>query len=170
VDPRRLSAGERVAAGSGLLLLVSLFLPWYTSSGHHVDAWQAMSVDDVIFAFAGLAALLAAAATAARPSGPVPIVYTVLAAFPGSVAAVLAVWRLVDPAPPVDVGLGIGAWLGLAGALGIAVGTWTGMHDDGPERRGESAARASGEAWRARSELLTLPPDTGQGGAGERGA
>lgn len=160
MDPRRLSAGEWIAGISGLALLVSLFLPWYTLGGNHVTAWQAMTVDDVLLALAGVAAVTGVVATARRTPA-VPVAYTVLAGLAGLIATVLTAWRLADPAPAVAVGLGAGAWLGLAASLAIAGGAWAGTHDEGRARRSPSAERAAASAGIERAELLTLPPDGG---------
>ena len=158
MDPRRLTAGEWIAAAGGVVLVVALFLPWYRVGGTHVNAWQSMAVDDVLLAIAGVGAVVAELATARR-GGAVPIAYTVLAGLGGIIAVILVVWRMLDPAPPVDVSLGAGAWLGLAGALAIAGGCWAGMRDEGPGRRGEAVERAGAEAALERAELLPLPPD-----------
>jgi hypothetical protein len=154
---------ERVAAIGGVVLLVALFLPWYTKDGRHATAWETMSVADILLALAAVGAIAAAVATAARPGAPVPIAFTALASLPATVGLVVAVWRVVSPAPPVDVGLGAGAWLGLAAAVAIAVGEWTGLADEGPERRDEARERTATEAERARAELLTMPPEAGGG-------
>ena len=163
MDPRRLSRGEWIAGISGLALVVSLFLPWYTADGEQATAWQTMTVDDVLLALVGLAAIAAVVVTARRARA-VPIAYTVLAGLAGIVAAVIAAWRLVDPAPPADVGLGVGAWLGLVASLGIAGGAWAGTHDQGPARRDPEVERAAAAAALRQTELLPLSPDRGPAG------
>jgi hypothetical protein len=161
VDPRRLSAGEWVAAVSGVLLVISLFLPWYTSGGRSATAWQAMTVDDVLMAVAGVGAVVAVLATATRAGIAVPVAYIVLAAIVGMVAAIVAIWRVVDPAPAGEVGLGVGAWIGLAAALGVAGGSLAGARDEGPARRSANAEKAAAEAARGRAELLSIPAGPG---------
>jgi hypothetical protein len=163
VDLRRLSRGEWIAAISGVVLLVSLFLPWYTAGGHSATAWESMTVDDVLLAVAGLGGLAAAVAGAARPGTATPVTYIVLAGLGGILAAILALWRVLDPAPPVDVGLGAGAWLGLAAAFGLAAGAFAGARDEGPARRSEAASRAAAEEGLRRSELLSLSAQRGIG-------
>ena len=158
MDPRRLSAGEWIGAAGGVVLVVALFLPWYRVGGAHVNAWDSMAVDDVLLAIAGVGAVVAALATARR-RGAVPVANTVLASLGGIVAVILVVLRMLDPAPPVDVSLGVGAWLGLAGALAVAGGFWAGMKDEGPERRSAARERAAAKAALERTELLPLPPD-----------
>ena len=44
VDLHRMRPAELLAAVAGLLLAVSLFLPWYEFSGVREDAWNALTV------------------------------------------------------------------------------------------------------------------------------
>jgi hypothetical protein len=71
---------------------------------------------------------------------------------------VLTVFRLLSPAPDVDVSLAVGAWLGLAGAVAALVGVLRGMRDEGPARRSPEAERAAAAAALGRAELLSLQP------------
>jgi cation transport ATPase len=161
VDPRRLSAGEWIAAGGAVVLLVALFLPWYGVGSADATAWQAMAVDDVLFAVIVAGALAAIAVTAWSRRLTAPVAYMALTALAGIVAFVVALWRLADPAPPVDVSREIGAWLGLIGAAALAAGALYGMRDEGPERRSAEAAKAAADSAHARVELIPLPPDVG---------
>jgi hypothetical protein len=163
VDPRRLSFGEWIAGACGLLVVVSLFLPWYSAGGHDLTAWQAMTVDDVILALTGLGAIVAAVMAALHPGRPVPMQFIVLAGVGGVIGAIVAVWRVVDPAPPGDVGLGLGAWLGLVGALGVAAGAMAGAADEGPARRSQQSAERAARAAQAAAELVSLPAERGMG-------
>jgi hypothetical protein len=162
VDPRRLSAGEWIAAGGAIVLLVSLFLPWYSVGSKDLTGWEAMSVNDVLLALISVGTLLAMATTASRRRAAVPVVFTVLATIAGFVALVLTVWRIADPAPAGEVTRAAGAWLALLGAAGITVGAAVGMRDEGPARRTPAAERAAAAASLERAELLPLPPDAGE--------
>jgi hypothetical protein len=159
VDPRRLSAGEWIAAGGAVLLIVSLFLPWYTVAGEHVTAWQSMTVDDVLLAAVGLGTLTGAGLTMRRSRPAVPVVYASLSTI---VALIVVLWRIADPAPAAHASRAVGAWLGLAGAAVVAVASWIGMGDEGPARRSDAAERAAANAALERAELVSLPPDAGQ--------
>jgi hypothetical protein len=95
MDARRLRLGEWLLGGSGALLLVSLFLPWWGLEGPWGElgpggpaeagffdsgaeatvttftAWQVFSVADVLFALLGVLALVAVALVArGRVPGP----------------------------------------------------------------------------------------------------
>jgi hypothetical protein len=123
---------ELIAAGSGLLLIVALFLPWYTRdtdiAGAVISqtwtAWQATAVIAGVLFLIGAVAI----ATVAAPSGfrgdrlLVPL---------GLLALALVVFRAIDlPLPDVDLvegdsadtGRGAGLWLALVASVGVVVG------------------------------------------------
>jgi hypothetical protein len=157
VELRRLSRGDWVAAFAGIVMLVALFLPWYTSGGKSLSAWESMAVDDVILAVAALLAIAAAFVVAFPWLSSVSVATTSLAVLPAAVGLVVTGYRLVSPAPPFDVSLGVGAWLGLAATLAIAVGGWAGAKDEGPARRRPEAERRIATEAMERAELLDLP-------------
>jgi hypothetical protein len=164
VDPRRLSLGEWISGSGALLVLVSLSLPWYSVGGTNLTGWQAMSVDDVLITLAALVTLVAVAVDAMPRFAGVSIAALALASMPAVLGLVLVVFRLADPAPAADASLEIGAWLALAGSLGMAGGLAASMRDQGPARRGAERERAAAAAALARAELLSVP---GQPGSGE---
>jgi len=123
---------ELIAPGSGLLLIVALFLPWYTRDTDIAGAvisqtWTAWQSTAVI---AGVLFLIGAVAigTVAAPSGfrgdrlLVPL---------GVLALALVVFRAIDlPLPDVDLvegdsvnaDRGLGLWLALVASVGVLVG------------------------------------------------
>jgi uncharacterized membrane protein len=159
VVPRRLSAGEWLALGAGLLLVVALFLPWYSVSGVDANAWEAFAVTDVILLLAALLAIAGPLATAGDRTFPMSIAVLALGSILGIVASVAALTRLLNPPGPGEVEREIGAWLGLAGAFLCAAGCWRGMKDEGPARRNPELERRAAAAARERAEHLQLPPD-----------
>jgi hypothetical protein len=164
VEPRRLSRGDWIAAIGGIALLVSLFLPWYSAGDQSQTAWQAMAVDDVILAIVAVLAIGAAVIVGIPRLRSVSVATTSLAILPAVVGLLLTVYRLVSPAPPVDVSLDVGAWLGLAATMAIAVGAWTGANDEGPARRRAKAERRAAQEALARAELLKLPAEGANSG------
>jgi uncharacterized membrane protein len=170
VDARRLSPAEWIAGFGGVLLIVSLLLPWYSAGGQDATAWQAMSVDDVLIAVTALLALAAVVIDSTERGSGISIAALSLASLPAFVALVLVVYRVADPAPSVDVSLEIGAWLGLLGALCTFFGVLFGMRDEGPARRSREAERAAAAAALQRAELLDISGRPGSAGAGEGGA
>jgi hypothetical protein len=164
MEPRRLSRGDWLAAIGGVSMLVALFLPWYSADGESATAWQSMAVDDVILAIAAMLAIAAAFIVALPRLYSLSVAATALAILPAAIGLVVTLYRLISPAPPVDVSLEVGAWLGLAAAAAIAVGAWTGAKDEGPARRSPEAERRATAEGLARAELLELPP----GGVSDR--
>jgi hypothetical protein len=159
VDARRLSRGEWLAGPSGVLMIVALFLPWYSVRGRNLTAWQSMAFDDVILFVAALMAIGSAFAVARRTFAGFSVATTSLAILPAAIGLIVTVYRLLSPAPPPDAGLEIGAWLALVAAIGILIGAWAGATDEGPARRNAAAERRATEEGLARSELLALPGD-----------
>ena len=133
MNPRWLRPGDWLAALGGVVLLVALFLPWYTVSGDDQDltGWQAFSVIDVLLALAALTGIALAVLTAVRRTPAVPVAFAVLGLPIGALAALIVMIRLVDPPGPNDLlGPGAGAWLSLAGALAVATGAWLSIRDE----------------------------------------
>ena len=139
MDMRRLRAGEWITAGSGICLLVSLFLPWYGSSteGGASDAsgWESLALLDIVLALIAAAAVGLLVITAAQRLPAVPLTLNTFVALAGLVAVVLVLVRVVD----LPDGAGArewGLWLGLAGAVGIVAGALVAMRDERPSRPG----------------------------------
>lgn len=156
MDLRRLSWGEWLAGASGVVLIVALFLPWYSAGGNRANAWQTMAFDDVILCVTASLAIAAAFIVAVRRLAGVSVAATSLAILPAAVTVVVTIYRLVSPAPAVDVSLDVGAWLALAAALGIGVGAWNGAIDEGPARRNPALEREAARAAFAKAELVRL--------------
>jgi hypothetical protein len=146
-------------------MLIALFLPWYSTDGTSWSAWEAMAVDDVILAVTAVIAIVAAFVVGVPRLGSVSVAVTSLAILPAAVGLVVTVYRLISPAPSVDVSLEYGAWLGLLAAAAIAIGAWSGAKDEGPARRSAEAERRAAEEGLAQAELLKLPSGRGGGDA-----
>jgi hypothetical protein len=135
----RVRPGEWLAGAGGVLLIASLFLTWYPAPaappragatpyaplGGFGTGWQAFAVVDVILTILALSgpALLVVQATWSSPA--LPATLSIVAILAGFVATILVAIELLTP--PDGAGLGAGAWLGLAGALGLLVGGWWSM-------------------------------------------
>jgi hypothetical protein len=141
--------GEPIAGLGGVLLLVSLFAPWYrdgvyvvTRGGGNTEtvsvlatgdlaAWRVFAVVDVLLAL--LAAIAIAVPVVARLADEPakPIAAAVIASAAGPIAIALVVFRLIDtPTPYGDLQLRPGAWLALAGALIAWIGSWMALRDE----------------------------------------
>ena len=137
MDTSRLTSGDITAGVGGIVLLISLFLPWYGvsvnvagfSASENASGWEVFStIDIILFAIAVVAITLVAlkALDQVPAETPVPLILLGL----GALAVLLIIYRLIDsPAPSdlpdeVDVSRKIGIFIGLIGAAGIAYGGW----------------------------------------------
>ena len=143
MDTSRISFGEMVAAVSGLVLFIVMFMPWFGVSADFegvgttsvdANAWESFGfIDIVLFLVALLAigAALARAAGAVPPELPAPLGMIVAAG--GVLAVLLILYRLIDTpgesvsgfGAEIDVGRKVGAFLGLIAAGGVAFGGYT---------------------------------------------
>jgi hypothetical protein len=140
---------EPIAGLGGVLLLVSLFLPWYTPNlptafdgatlqvNHFtlvvesVTAWQAFTFIDIVLAVLAVLAILVPVVPVATSGPAKSIGIAVIASATGWIAVGLVAFRLLDPPGPNGaIDLRYGAWLALAGAILAWVGSWLSMRDE----------------------------------------
>jgi hypothetical protein len=119
IGARPLEAGVLLAGLGALLLLVSLFLAWFTPG---IEAWDVFEVWDLVLAALAIATLVAVAARLGV-GPPRPASWLLV---PAVVAFVVVVATLLDHPPVVD-GPGhdpsTGIWLALAAAALMIAGT-----------------------------------------------
>jgi len=116
--PRRLETGPLLVILGALLVLVALFLPWYTGE---LTAWDVFEVWDLVLAAFAVAAIAAAIGLLSPDVALVDrrwLPATVLA------AVVVVAAEILDP-PPAATGQDprTGAWLALGGAVLMGAGT-----------------------------------------------
>lgn len=144
----RLRRGEALAAGSAIALLVLMFFPWYDLEfnrglllklvGSGRTAWEALDVIAPLLALSSLLVLGLVLARLLRPGWRPAIVPGAATAVLGALAAALVLYRILVT-PDLDglaglefeVAPGLAAFLGLAAALGIAVGGYRAMREEG---------------------------------------
>lgn len=135
VDPSRLSPGEFLGMGAGLVLFASLWLPWFTTSadnpnsrlagasgGDGVNAWQVFGSLDVLLALAATAPFILSWIIARGHS---------LTWKPGEVTMIVGITAFVlvlcngiilgRPGDSVDIGLAIGYFVALIASAGMLV-------------------------------------------------
>jgi hypothetical protein len=132
-DLRRLRAAELLAAPSGLLLGLALFLPWYSFPSGNLDAWSAFAVIGFLIAPAALAALGLTWVTLTRAAPALPVAMGVWTTLLGLVATVCVVLRLLI-APSGSIDRCAGVWVGLAGAVLVTLAGWLAITDERPSR------------------------------------
>jgi hypothetical protein len=129
VDLRRIRHGEWIASVSGVVLLVALFLDWYSAEGGaSASGWESFTVTDVLMALAALfgIALALGAATQRSPAVPQTVSQlTVPVAFVAAIAVVVQALSLPVGADSREIGL----WLGIAATFGVLVGAWRSIGD-----------------------------------------
>ena len=164
MDLRRLRAGEWITAACGVVLLASLWLPWYSgpfTGRASLSAWQSLAAVDVLLALIAASAVALLVVTAVEGVPAVPIALSVFVAFAGMLGVVLVLIRLLS-LPDGVAGREWGLWLALAGAVGIVVGALVAMRD---ERRSPPGRHTdlTGRPVSGPPEIETLPaPRPGQ--------
>ena len=137
----RLSQGQMIAAVGGIALLVATFLPWIGVSGPSLPSNLPGAVDtstdeniwkgptlDVYLLITGVVALLPALLAVTDSSEEFSFVSAATLLL-GTVAVILvAVWLTVDF--PDGAERKIGAFIGLGGAIVIAVGGFRAMQEE----------------------------------------
>lgn len=120
--------GEVISGISALLLLVSLWLPWYgTASEAGLAALGALGYLLLVVAALGLLVFLA---QVTQPSAALAVA---LAACGLSVSLVGTVWTLIRVlSPPEGAATGFG-WLALLGVAGVLAGFALGLRDEGDD-------------------------------------
>ena len=137
MDTSKLTPGDISAGVGGVVLLISLWLPWYGvsvnvagfSASSDASGWEVFSTIDIILFLVAIAAIaLVVLKAAGQLPAEVPVALVLLGL--GGLAVLLILYRLIDtPAPSdlpdqVDVSRKIGLFLGLIGAAGVAYGGW----------------------------------------------
>jgi hypothetical protein len=135
LDTSRLSPGEFAGMAAGLVLFLSLWLPWFTTSednrfsrlagasgGDGVNAWQVFSTLDILLVLAATAPfilswIIARGHKLTWKPGEVTMIV-------GATAFVLILCNgviLGRPGDTVEIGLGIGYFVGLVASVGLLV-------------------------------------------------
>jgi hypothetical protein len=139
----RLRGGELLAGGGGILLLGTMFLPWFGkvspfctplegySCGHDFNAFQAFGFTDIWLLLAALAAI-AMALAGANAKTDAQITSAAMTVPLGLVATLLVLYRVIDPPGSLDHRIGV--FLGLAGCIAITYGSWRAVRNETPSR------------------------------------
>jgi hypothetical protein len=130
---RRVRTGELVAGVAGVVLLVVLFLPWYSIGGRNLSAWATFGVIDLVLALIAVLAIALLVLQVAGRGPAAPVALAVITATLSIVAFVLVAYRILNQPGPNDlVGVSVGAWLGLLATAVIGCGTWLSLADERP--------------------------------------
>jgi hypothetical protein len=129
---RRLRSGELLVGAGSICLIVSMFVPWYSSPIGNLDLWDTFGPAAALILAAlcaGLAVVVSALTERGDPSLAVASgVWCVVLGMAGTIAAIV---RLLER--PQNAGSTcIGPWLGVAGTLAILIGSWLVLRDERP--------------------------------------
>ena len=118
------AAGERLTWVSGLVLMLSSFMGWYSGSGDgitiSVTGWNTGTLGKLVF-FIGLAVLVLEGLHQANVELPAAVPESLVQIALGSLATIFVLIRLIsipDQFLPAS-GRGIGIWISLLAALGV---------------------------------------------------
>ena len=150
MDLRQLNRGELMAALGGALLVVSIFLPWYTLGNHYArvgscgpnapgstcSAWNALTVFPYLFLLGAVAPIVLAYIIArghalAWPRGE-------LTAVVAMIALILALFLgLVDKpgSPSGEISVAWGWFVAVAGTLLMLIGAAWRSQESAPRRK-----------------------------------
>jgi hypothetical protein len=152
-DTTRARLGDLVAAGSAVLLFISLFFNWYSVSVHIAgfsqsegfSGWTVLSIIDILLF---IIALVAVGLAVARMADAIPRTAAVspglVVLILGAIATILVLFRIIDipgggdvaDIPGVDLGRSFGIFVALIASLGITAGGWIGWNEEGKPRPG----------------------------------
>jgi hypothetical protein len=133
MSPGRLRLGELIALAGAICVIVALALSWYQTASASLSAWSTFGPAVAILIVSAALALALVLATATERSSALPMAAVVWSTLGGIAAVVAALVRLFER-PEHATGLAAGAWLALAGALAILIGSWLAMRDERTSR------------------------------------
>jgi hypothetical protein len=113
--------GQLITGAGGLLLIISLFLPWAGADGEHRTGFEVLKGLDVFLLIVGLFAITAAVTGGRYGVFRPDLSLNGAADLLGLVSTVLLVWLILFDSPS-DGGSGIGIFLALVAAIVIACG------------------------------------------------
>jgi hypothetical protein len=151
MDLRRVRVWEWLTGLAGVVLLVSLFLPWYGAAGVSATGWESLTVVDVVLAITALGAMALPVLTAVQRTTAVPQAMTALLMPVALAAALLAVIHLLD-LPDGASSREAGVWIATVAAIAVFVFNSRSMGD-----------KRFPHAMRSRLEVATIPAPTADG-------
>jgi hypothetical protein len=166
MDLRKLRNGDWIALASGIVLIVSLFLPWYSQGGQTISGWEELTVIDFVLAITALFGVAQWFFTAQQPTPAVPLAIAGLGAWAALVAVVLVLIRVVD-SPADGLGLQYATFVALGAALGLFTGAWRSLGDERIRMPDGGWSRPAEGEIGAGVEVKTLQPPRPESGAAE---
>ncbi len=137
MDVNRLSRGEQIAGAAAVLLLIDMFLNWYSAniSGElsaaankfgvdtSVNAWQSFSTTDLLIFVTVVAALVMVGMRVMARSANLPVSLPLVVAALGALTTLIVLWRIINQPGPNDfINVEYGAYLGLLLLIALTYG------------------------------------------------
>jgi hypothetical protein len=167
-DTTRIRFGDMVAGIAGVVLLISLFLNWYSVSAR-VDiagisreesrgfsAWTALGFIDILLFLIAIVAIAMAVLRALNMMPRLPVSPGLIVLALGALALALVIFRLLSlpdagevseisqPGLEIDYGRSFGIFIALIAAAAVAVGGWLTWNEEGKPSPGSATAGAGG--------------------------
>jgi len=135
-DPSRLRRGELLAGASAVLLAIFMVGgKWYgagTGNGGSQTGWQALTDLRWLLVVTIVAAVALVILQATRGAPAIPVTMSLIVMLLGIVTVLALIYRvLIDPPPHQEAG----AYLGLLSAIGIMVGGYLSLRQEGVAAR-----------------------------------
>jgi outer membrane biosynthesis protein TonB len=178
VDVNRLSRGEQIAGAAAVLLLIDMFLNWYSANisgalsaaanrfgvDTSVNAWQSFSTTDLLIFLTILAALVMVGMRVMARSASLPVSLPLVVAALGALTTLIVLWRIINQPGPNDfINVEYGAYIGLLLLIALTYGA---IQAGG----GVDTMRAEAESLQDRASSGVGGRDTAMATAGPAGA
>jgi peptidoglycan/LPS O-acetylase OafA/YrhL len=134
----RLRAGEWLVLLGAVLVVVSLFAPWYEGLLGQLDPWNTFGPAIVLLLAALCAALATVISALSERTTALPIATAIWTIVLGLAAVIAMVVRVLER-PEHARYTCFGVWLALAGAIAILAGAWLVIGDERPSLYEERA-------------------------------
>jgi vacuolar-type H+-ATPase subunit I/STV1 len=125
----RLRVGEILALIGALGVFFAFTLDWYENAERSFDAFDTFGPAVVLLLISAVVALILVVTTVTERSTALPVAAAIWSTLFGFLAVIAAIVRLLER-PQGATSLCAGAWVALAGALLIVVGSWQSIRDE----------------------------------------
>jgi hypothetical protein len=137
VDVNRLSRGEQIAGAAAVLLIIDMFLNWYSANLNsalqaqadrfgidtNADAWQVFSTTDILIFITAVAALVMVGTRVMGRSANLPVSLPLVVAVLGAFTTLVVLWRIINqPGENEFINVEYGAYIGLLLLIALTYG------------------------------------------------
>jgi hypothetical protein len=130
MDVNRLSQGTLIAAGSAVVLFLVTFLPWLGADGiDSINLWKSTNALDIYILIVTILVVAPAVMAAMGNTNPLPFTGAATTTLLGAITVILVFFFLIDHGDGIDAKIGV--FLGLLAAIGVTVGGYMALEDEG---------------------------------------